>query len=113
MLCESQPPVSCAGAKAHSLSARALLLDALGTVARYATAPIASTLISHALGTVARYATAPIASSLSLRRLPTRLCICRSPQTTMKTDARSTLGEEGSSLRLTTTERRLKLHTPP
>ena len=42
MLCESQPPVSCAGAKAHSLSARALLLDALGTVARYATAPIAS-----------------------------------------------------------------------
>jgi len=40
MLCESQPPVSCAGAKAHSLSARALLLlDALGTVARYATAP--------------------------------------------------------------------------
>ena len=64
MLCESQPPVSCAGAKAHSLSARALLLDALGTVARYATAPIASSLISHALGTVARYATAPIASSL-------------------------------------------------
>ena len=54
MLCESQPPVSCAGAKAHSLSARALLLDALGTVARYATAPIASSLISHALGTVAR-----------------------------------------------------------
>ena len=39
--------------------------------------------------------------------------ICRSPQTTMKTDARSTLGEEGSTLRLTTTERRLKLHTPP
>jgi hypothetical protein len=65
MLCESQPPVSCAGAKAHSLSARALLLlDALGTVARYATAPIASSLISHALSTVARYATAPIASSL-------------------------------------------------
>ena len=47
-------PVSCAGAKAHSLSARALLLlDALGTVARYATAPIASSLISLALGTVA------------------------------------------------------------
>ena len=44
MLCESQPPVSSAGAKAHSLSARALLLDALGTVARYATAPIASSL---------------------------------------------------------------------
>ncbi len=43
-----------AGAKAHSLSARALLLlDALGTVARYATAPIASSLISLALGTVA------------------------------------------------------------
>ena len=39
--------------------------------------------------------------------------ICRSPQTTMKTDARSTLEEEGSTLRLTTTERRLKLHTPP
>ncbi len=53
MLCESQPPVSCAGAKAHSLSARALLLDALGTVARYATAPTASALISLALGTVA------------------------------------------------------------
>jgi hypothetical protein len=47
MLCESQPPVSCAGAKAHSLSARALLLDALGTVARYATAPITSSLISR------------------------------------------------------------------
>jgi hypothetical protein len=44
-------------------------------------------------------------ASLSLRRLPTRL---RS-----QTDARSTLGEEGSTLRLTTTERRLKLHTPP
>ena len=39
--------------------------------------------------------------------------ICRSPQTTMKTDARSTLGEEDSTLRLTTTERRLKLHTSP
>ena len=46
---------------------------------------------------------------------PSSSVICRSPQTTMKTDARSTLGEEGStpSLRLTTTERRLKLHTPP
>ncbi len=40
-------------ALAHSLSARALLLDAMGTVARYATAPIASSLISLALGTVA------------------------------------------------------------
>jgi hypothetical protein len=39
--------------------------------------------------------------------------ICRSPQTTTKPDARSTLGEEGSTLRLTATERRLKLHTPP
>ena len=74
MLCESQPPVSCAGAKAHGLSARALLLDALGTVARYATAPIASSLISHALGTVARYATAPIASSLISLALGTVAC---------------------------------------
>ena len=67
-------PVSCAGAKAHSLSARALLLDALGIVARYATAPIASSLISHALGTVARYATAPIASSLISLALGTVAC---------------------------------------
>ena len=44
---------------------------------------------------------------------PSSSVICRSPQTTMKPDARSTLGEEGSTLRLTTTERRLKLHTPP
>ena len=50
------------------------LLDALGTVARYATAPIASSLISHALGTVARYATAPIASSLISLALGTVAC---------------------------------------
>ena len=43
---------------------------------------------------------------------PSSSVICRSPQTTMKTDARSTLGEEGSTRRLTTTERRPKLHTP-
>ena len=35
------------------------------------------------------------------------------PGRLQQTDARSTLGEEGSTLRLTTTERRLKLHTPP
>ena len=41
------------------------------------------------------------------------LLICRSPQTTMKPDARSTLGEKGSTLWLTTTKRRPSRALPP
>ena len=66
MLCESQPPVSCAEAKAHNLSARALLLEA-ATVAQRPAAPISSSArISYSRPTLSSLSTLPHARKRSI-----------------------------------------------
>ena len=89
MLCESQPPVSCAGAKAHGLSARALLLAALGTVARNCTHRLVSHLSRSGYSCTLRNCTHRLVSHLIC--LPLALIVfCSHSSPAVRRDAEAT-----------------------